>query len=165
MIPFDDIQAFLAARRIAPGETVQFGWLVFRIAEVGPPIRLESLDFKNMASWTEDLSRAEEVHAQQSAALKTRGVAEEPCTLLQSAVTSKSYSPGHPAAFMSRSQPTSPNDSGWYIGTLDDQLDLANPESLELKSLYELSISDPRLTPYWLMPFESCIRASDGAFL
>lgn len=36
------IQAFLSGRRVVVGETVQAGWLVFRVADPGPPVKLEA---------------------------------------------------------------------------------------------------------------------------
>jgi hypothetical protein len=52
------IQTYLSTRTVEVGETVQCGWLVFRVLEVGPPVKLEGLDFVRMASFTADLSRA-----------------------------------------------------------------------------------------------------------
>ena len=56
------IQAYLSRRRVAVGETVECGWLVFRVTGLGPPIKLESLDFIRVASFTTDLNRAEVIY-------------------------------------------------------------------------------------------------------
>ncbi|NHQ82823.1 hypothetical protein HA051_14720 [Chromobacterium vaccinii] len=52
------VQQYLATRAVAVGEIVHAAWLVFRVAELGPPVELESLDFKNIASFTRDLNEA-----------------------------------------------------------------------------------------------------------
>lgn len=71
------IQSYLSECTVAAGETVQCGWLVFRVVDVGPPVTLESLDFKRVASFTRDLSRAEGIYREQQEMLKRHGVEEE----------------------------------------------------------------------------------------
>ena len=44
------------------------------------------------------------------------------------------------------------NASDWYVRIYADPLDMNDINSFEFKSLYELSISDDRMLPYWLMP-------------
>lgn len=157
------ILAFLSDRRVAVGETVQAGWLVFRVADLGPPVKLESLDFLHMASFTTDLGRAEVIYRDQQAMLSCHGVEEEPCTVLHSAIVSRSYRPGHPGAFIKRDAAIEDHSSGWYVGVLDDPLSMEDESTFELRSLYELSISDERMTPFWLMPVGATVFLADGS--
>jgi hypothetical protein len=156
------IQEYLASCKVAVGETVQLGWLILRIAELGPPAVVESLDFKHMASFTRDLSSAECVFLKQQAMLKAHEVEEEPCTLSHSAIVSKSYRPGHPDAFMKRDGGIEGHSSGWYIGVIDDPLSMEEESTFELRSLYELSIADERFVPYWLLPVDTTIFLESG---
>lgn len=156
------IQQYLATRPVVAGEIVHAGWLVFRVVSEGPPAELESLDFKNLASFTKDLSEAEAIFAMQANTLRTHAAEEEPCTLRHTAVVSRSYSPGHPKAFIKRDMPAKESDSGWYVGILDDHLDLNVPESFAVQSLYELSIADKRVLPYWLMPVDTVVALESG---
>jgi hypothetical protein len=146
------VQSYLAPRRVRAGETVQFGWLIFRIAEPGPPAVLESLDFKQMASFTRDLSAAERVWRAQHNRLREHDATEEPCSLQHSAIVSKSYRPGHSEAFIKRDTALEGHSSGWYVGVLNEQLSMDDEGSFGLKSLYELSIMDDRMLAWWLMP-------------
>jgi NAD(P)-dependent dehydrogenase (short-subunit alcohol dehydrogenase family) len=41
-------------RTVEIGETVQCGWLVFRVLEVGPPVILEGLDFVRAFAYEDD---------------------------------------------------------------------------------------------------------------
>jgi hypothetical protein len=157
------IQTYLSTRRVAVGETVQCGWLILWVTELGPPIRLESLDFMRMASFTADLSRAEVIYREQQAMLRRHGVEEELCTISHSAIVSRSYNPGHPDAFLKRDAAVEGHSSGWYVGVTDDPLSMEDPSTFELRSLYELSISDPRMIPFWLMPVGTTAFLADGA--
>jgi hypothetical protein len=67
------IQSYLSSRKVAVGETVVCGWLVFRVTGFGPPIKLESLDFMRMASFTTDLRRAEVIYREQQEMLRRHG--------------------------------------------------------------------------------------------
>lgn len=151
------VQRFLSERPHAAGETVQFGWFIFRVAEAGQPPRLKSLDFRQMASFTYDFSESERIYALQVAALNEFAVPECPCTLQQFAFVSKSYSPERDDVFIERQYAAEGNDSGWYIGVFNDPRNLGDLASFVQCSLYELTIHDMRLAPYWLLPPGSII--------
>jgi hypothetical protein len=53
---------FLSHRTHNAGETVQFGWFVFRIASSRKPPKIESLDFRDIASFTENFSEADRIY-------------------------------------------------------------------------------------------------------
>lgn len=101
------VQQHLVGRPHKPGETVQFGWFIFRIASSG---EIETLDFKEMASFTMEFSVVESIHALQRSTLARVGRGEEECTLRHSAVVSVSYYPGHVDAFLERNTPTNASD-------------------------------------------------------
>jgi hypothetical protein len=94
--------------------------------------------------------------------LRRHGVDEEPCTVMHSAIVSKSYRPGHPSAFLKRDAAIEDHSSGWYVGVLNDPLSMDDESTFELRSLYELSIADERMTPFWLMPVGTTAFLADG---
>jgi hypothetical protein len=159
---FQHIQRFLENRAIAAGQTIEFGWLIFKIRALGPPLLLESLDFRAVASFTTDLTEAEKVHQLQIATLKANSTDGEPCTLRQYAVVSRSYIPGHPDAFLKRDTGVRGNDSGWYLGVRDDKLDFQDPICFSKESLYEISIKDIRAIAYWLLPVGSFVTLQNA---
>jgi hypothetical protein len=159
------IQGYLADRHVAVGETVQAGWLMFHVVAIGPPIELQILDFKRMASFTRDLTRADEIYRLQHKTLERHQVEEELCTFMHSAIVSKSYKPGHVGAFIKRDEIVNGHSSGWYVGILEEPLSMEDEATFELRSLYELSISDERMIPFWLMPVGTSILLEDGTFL
>ena len=146
------VQKFLSERPHESGETIQLGWFIFRIAERGQPPRIETLDFREMASFTDDFSEAERIHSLQTDALGQFEASECPCTLRHFALVSASYSPEREDVFIERQQPADGNDSGWYVGIFDDPRDMDDVTSFTQRSLYELTIHDMRMAPYWLLP-------------
>ncbi|MCX6951277.1 MAG: hypothetical protein NTV51_03705, partial [Verrucomicrobia bacterium] len=118
------VQRHLATVPYKPGETVQFGWFIFRVANADTPPELESLDFRKMASFTTDFSAAESVRALQSESLRRCGVLGVTCTLRQTALVSRSYAPGREDAFLVRQRSSADNDSGWYVGVREEERDL-----------------------------------------
>lgn len=155
-------QRYLATVPHRVGETFQLGWFVFRIADTSIPPELESLDFRRMASFTSDFSEAERIRFLQTEALKRFQVEAEGCTFMQTALISRSYSPHRADAFVERQQPSGENDSGWYVGVLNEQNDMGDESSFEVRSLYELSIADQRMLPFWLLPTGTKVSLSKG---
>jgi len=153
---------FLADREIKNNETVEFAWFVFFIVVENDRIDLKTLDFQAMASFTTDFREPEIIHAQQMAVLEAENLELCCCTLRQSATISRSYMPGSNKAFILRQPSSNENDSGWYVGVLDDPLDVNDPNNLYLQSLYELTFHDWRLAPYWLLPIEYSVRFDSG---
>jgi hypothetical protein len=158
----ESIQEHLATRPHKAGQSVQWGWFVFRIANEAQPPEIESLDFKENASFTTDFSAAEQVHALQRSALARCGRAEQECVLWHSALVSLSYSPGREDAFLKRALPTDANDSGWYVGVFDEQRSMNDVTSFARRSLYELTIRDMRMAPYWLLPVGTIVTLDTG---
>jgi hypothetical protein len=148
----NDVLAFLAKRRVESGESVEYGWFIFQTIIKDGQLDVETLDFKEMASFTSDFSAVERIHGEQMAVLRGEGVEPGWCVLWHCAIVSRSYVPGHEQAFVSRLDELNQNKSGWYVGVADDPLDVNDVENLCLRSLYELSIRDSRFTPYWLLP-------------
>jgi len=146
----DDVIHWVKTQNAKPGETVQYSWFVFRVTD--DDLNIETLNFQRMASFCPDFTIVEQIHKDQTEVLREEGVEALMCNLLQYATVSKTYEPGASNAFLNRDVAVEPNDSGWYLGVLDDPLDVNSPDNLIRRSLYELSIHDHRLTRFWLLP-------------
>ena len=105
-----------------------------------------------MASFTKDFELVERIHAAQVQVLQEEQVEPAFCNLRQCAICSKSYAAGSPLAFISRIGPAQEAEAGWYVGVADDPLDVDDPQNLNVKTLYEISIRDRRFLPFWLLP-------------
>ncbi|MHB8902212.1 MAG: immunity protein Imm33 domain-containing protein [Thermoguttaceae bacterium] len=143
---------YLKAHGAQPGETVLFSWFLFRLANVDGQLDIETLDFESVASYTRSFELVEQIHAAQVQVLRQEQVEPEFCNLRQCAICSKSYAAGSPQAFLSRIGPAHKAEAGWYVGVVDDPLDLDDRRNLNVRSLYEISIRDRRFLPYWLLP-------------
>ena len=147
--------AYLHTQNAHADQTVQIGWFIFKIVDTASGIDLETLDFKNIASYTSDFQTPEQIHWAQQETLQRLNVAPVDCTLGHSALVSASYKPFSPFAFLERAVPTSSSDSGWYVGMRNDEFcsEDTDPEGLlSLESLYELTIHDERFARFWLLP-------------
>lgn len=147
-----DVLTFLSNRTVKNGESVEYGWFLFQTVVENGRVDLETLDFKAMASFTRDFRTVALIEAEQSSVLAQQQVEQGDCALWHAALISRSYTPGTPHAFMHRLDDLEANKSGWYIGVADDPLDVNEPVNLHCQSLYELTIHDRRLAPYWLLP-------------
>jgi hypothetical protein len=143
---------FLSTRTVKHGESVEYGWFIFRTVVENGLLDLETLDFRDMASFTRDFTPVERIDSAQSAMLAIQRAEPEWCSLWHAAHISRSYTPGSPCAFMERLDRLENSKSGWYIGVADDPLDVNEPANLHFQSLYELTIHDERFAPYWLLP-------------
>lgn len=148
----EELIASLRSSGARPGQTVEFGWLELRVCGTPSELDVESLDFQEMASFTTDLSRAMQIHQQQMDLLQMAGTSAERCTLRQAGLVSQGYVPGDPEIFLTRLGPAQRNDSGWVIGSVAERLTRDSLKKSRFISLYELSRSDPRLLPFWLLP-------------
>jgi hypothetical protein len=120
--------------------------------EAGGRNGIETLDFKDMATFTTDLTRLAEIHAMQMEALHAHAVEADMCTNRHAAMVSNAYYPHHPSAFMLRMHSAEASESGWYIGVEGEPLAKSDPRRCSFVSTYELSLQDDRLLPYWLFP-------------
>ena len=145
--------SWLDSRSARPGETVGFSWFVLRVTrEAGGRNGIETLDFKDMASFTTDLTRLAEIHALQMEALHVHAVEADMCTNRHAAMVSNAYYPHHPKAFMLRMHSAEDSESGWYIGVEGEPLAINDLQRSSFVSTYELSLQDARFLPYWLFP-------------
>ncbi len=156
------VQDYLAVRPHQAGETVQCGWFVFRIAKSASPPEIETLDMKRIASFTTDFTEAEKISRQQNEVINRHQVDASPCTLRHSALVSKSYSSGDSGVFLKHDRSSGGTDSGWYVGVYGEQLDMNDIDSVELRSLYELTIQDMRMAPYWPLPEGFLVHLDSG---
>ena len=98
----EDVLDYLRNRNAKLGETVQYGWFIFRLVDANGSLDVETTDFKQMASFTSDFSVAERIHTEQLRVLESEGVDLAICNLQQYALVSKSYHPKVSNPFISR---------------------------------------------------------------
>jgi len=79
-------------------------------------------------------------------------------TLGQTAIVGRNYS--QLPMFGNRLEATNPNDSGWFFGSMLDDVDNNDPDQLTLMSLYEAMLSIPHMMPYLSMPTDCQIMFS-----
>ena len=58
--------------------------------------------------------------------------------------------------------PTDENDSGWYVGVINEERGMSDIASFEHRSLSELSIADERMTPFRPLPIGKKVILATG---
>lgn len=143
---------YIRTQNAQAGETVQCGWFIFKVIEGPQGLDLVTLDFKAIASLTDDFQIPEQIHWAQQETLRRLGTSALDCNLRSPALVSRAYRPGSPQNYIERCEPTFEGDSGWYVGVINEPFDPNDTKSFVHQSLYELTIHDDRLARFWLLP-------------
>ena len=154
------------------GETFQIGWMLTRVesyGSAGNPARTDRLtlfepDMKAMPirfvpGITETL-RQMMLQLFMLDSVSLRAEIDLP-TVQQSLVACTRYA--EPAFYLSRSEPTDPNDSGWFVGCLADDHDHHQPANLTRVSAYEAFLRQPAIQGFLAFPRESLIAIDPRA--
>lgn len=159
---FLDTLAELDAR---PGATIFFGGLPFRIAVVanGPKeddeLEVHQRDYVAHGLWAPDVSRALDLLTAQLHVTSIVGVVpcdyriDQTITVLKEAMAQETF-------YMVRQEPSSPSDSGWYLGASENgphDHDPANYDVVPLTALFRMrpaALKVLALPPGFLARFE-----------
>lgn len=134
------------------GEMIRFGWFYFRILEGEAGLTLFGPDLKNFPlQWQPDISMSLNLALVQKYVTESYGLGIEECDLNMTAVVSKSIEE-RTDFFLNRLGPAKDKNSGWYIGFVDDPLDMNDAKSFKMMSLYELSLQIPDAIKFWFLP-------------
>ena len=146
------LQSYIAGGAdISDGQTLQVGYTLIRCSIDSQILRLESPEFISMPiQW----------HANLGPALQLLGwhkYVPESCSLEsdiprfgQTAIVGQNYD--SLPMFGNRLEATGVNDSGWFFGSMLDDVDNNDPDQLSEISLYEAMISIPNMAPYLSLP-------------
>ena len=134
------------------GQTIQFSWMWFQVGSErdelvirGPKSGVMPIEF------TTDCSDALNLVLTQRYVCDSFDANIGWCSAVQSAIVIKDIAQCR-QIFMNRMEEQEGNVSGWFFGATDSQLDANDAESLELKSLWELSCDIPASADFFLLP-------------
>lgn len=134
------------------GELIRFGWFYFRILDTEQGLSLYGPDLKNFPlQWQHDISMSLNLALVQKYVTESYNLGIEECDLNQTAVVSKSIEE-RTDFFLNRLGPAKDKNSGWYIGFVDDPLNMDDPKSFKMMTLYELSLNIPDAVKFWMLP-------------
>ena len=146
------------------GETVQFGWAMLRLIQRSDgTLGVEEVDRRSGGRWCERVGNTlMETWVQQQVALSVGAEPEFP-RQGQSAIVCTNLVPGADDYMMSRSEPTAPDDSGWFIGCCDDDHDHNTLENLSKGGLLAVGRTLPFLVQFFALPFETNLHVAASA--
>lgn len=135
------------------GEIIRFGWFFFKVMGTdddgleiyGPDLRAFPME------WERDISLPLNLALVQKYVPESYNLKAEAANLDQNAIVSKSFGT-RTDYFLNRVEPANEKQSGWFVGFLDDPLDMSDASNLTSMSLYELSLKIPDSVRFWLLP-------------
>jgi len=147
-----------AYKIIEDGKTLQIGFNYYRIKKSdNNEYKIYSVDYhKNpLKDITEDLSLPLSIMKDQLLITKKTGLISDEVITFQDTLLVKKTSLTSPNVYFEKQQPKEGNDSGWYMGNLDDTEKSNNPEDYEMMILYKLLTVCPKALSILNLPVGS----------
>jgi hypothetical protein len=137
---------------LADGVTIAFGWSVLKLRRDGDRLRVEQPDFAGGAeTWTDDVSTTLKVAAEQAEVCRRTKVEPADVTFRHTLVARKD-SFKLKGLYLERQRPAKKtNDSGWYVGPLDDE-STPGADDLEVLHTWELLAKRPMVVSVLCLP-------------
>ncbi len=135
------------------GQTIQYGWSILQVQLNNGVLKVFGPDFENIPiNWTEDLSQPISLMMEQKYVTESYGADLDICQMLNTSIVGQEFT-SKPIIMRrySRSE-NNAEDSGWFIGSLRDDVDNNDPEQLSLMSLYEICLHTPDVAKFLWLP-------------
>lgn len=153
----DYLEKSVKSENYEDGETMQIGWMVNLIKKENGDLTLCEPDFKKMpVHWVASVSATLSHLFLQKYVAESLGLEKklDIPTLTNTAIRCNKFGKQGAKFFASRTEPSenNPDDSGWFLGCVDEKHDHNNPKTLSLISLYEAATINPSIVPYLSLP-------------
>jgi len=148
---------------IADGQTLQYGFTLFRCLVQSGKLTLFAPDFRSLpVQWVDDLISAFQLIAAHKYVPESVALPADIPWLQQTAIVGERFE--ELPMFANRAERSESNkaDSGWFIGSQSADVDNNNPETLRVMSLYEAIILVPQLIPFLSLPAGCSVLFSEG---
>ena len=144
---------------IQDGQTLQIGYVLLQCNVDSKTLTLKSPTFESMPiEWSPNLGPTFQILGWHKYIPESFSFVPDIPTLSQTAIVGQQFNE-YPM-FGNRLESTSPNDSGWFFGSMLDSVDNNDPDQLTLMSLYEAMLTIPHIIPYLSMPQDCQIMFS-----
>lgn len=148
--------------RFKPGQTVQLGWATLRLMQRDDgTLGVLEPDLKHELKWIESVDQSLLDTWRQKEVLESLGLRERvdyPRQALQAIVCERVWDA--PTFIMGRTEPSTPSDSGWFVGCTDDAHDHQRPDALTVVPLIEIAVRVPPLTQFFALPAGTDVAVS-----
>jgi len=143
---------------IKDDETLQFGFSLLKFSVSNKILYVDGPDYKSIPfEWTRDLTKTLLVFKEQKYTIESFELNSEYAKLQNTVLVGKEFE--KEPVILRRDEPSNnnSNDSGWFIGSLKEEIDNNDPKNLSVKSLYEVVLKQPKALPYLFFPKDSVI--------
>jgi hypothetical protein len=145
-----------------PGQTVQLGWATLRLTQRDDgTLGVLEPDLKHELKWVESVDQSLFETWRQKEVLESLGLSERadfPRQGQQAIVCSEVWE--STSFILGRTAPSTPTDSGWFVGCADEGHDHQHEEALKVIPLIELAVRLPPLAQFLALPVGSDVIAS-----
>ncbi len=143
--------------KIENEQTLQFGFSLLKFRIANRTLTIDGPDYESIPfKWTNDLTKTLLVFKEHKFTVESYDLESEYSKLQDTVLIGKGF---EEEPFMFRKDDASennPEDSGWFAGSLREDIDNDDPENISMISLYELVLKQPLVLPYLAFP-EGCI--------
>ena len=154
--------AVASGAKFKAGQTVQLGWATLRLTQRDDgTLGVLEPDLKTELKWIESVDQSLLETWRQKEVLDSVGMLERanyPRQALQAVVCSQVWEA--PSFMMGRTAASTPTDSGWFVGCMDDAHDHQLPDALNVVPLIEIAVKVPPLTQFFALPEGSDVVVS-----
>ncbi len=151
-----------AGTRYKEGETIDFGSMILRVAAAGDLFELEEPDLLGIPiSWTVGVTQSLRLLRLQKDIAESVGLGDDldfP-SIRHSLLVGGDLAEGLDTLVLERTEPAN-SDSGWFVGSLDGELDYNDAANLRRISVYQGILSWPRIAGFLALPAGSRVEAS-----
>ncbi|MFZ5443595.1 MAG: immunity protein Imm33 domain-containing protein [Myxococcota bacterium] len=150
-----------------PGQTVQLGWATLRLTQRDDgTLGVLEPDLREELRWSESVDQSLLETWRQKEVLSSLELLERadyPRQAQQAIVCANVWS--SPAFLLGRTEPSSPSDSGWFVGCTDESHDHQHPEALTVVPLIEIAVRAPALAQFFALPVGTDVLVSGAGSL
>jgi len=138
---------------VEDGQTMQFEFTTVKFCVRNRRLTILAPDYAEMpVLWIENMDHALSIVTAHKYTPESVGMTPDTPTMLQSAVVGQRFNELPFIAERSERMSDNPNDSGWFVGTMCDEVDNTDATNLHCLSLYELITKLPQLVQFVSLP-------------
>jgi hypothetical protein len=155
-------QSVRGGARYEDGQTIEFGSMLFRLRKLTDFLTLQEPDLRTIPiSWTEGITNSMKLLRLQKDIGESVGLGDELVfpSIRSSLLVGTDWSEGLDTLVLERSEPDG-QDSGWFVGRLDTEIDYNDPINLQRISIYQAILNVPQIAGLLALPTGSHVEIS-----
>jgi hypothetical protein len=145
-----------------PGQVVQLGWALLQLIERDDgTLGVQEIDIENKSGWVESVHMSLTATWFQREVVSSVGIAEPAFPRQgQNATVCDKLRDAGPDYLLGRVEPDDAEDSGWFMGCVDEEHDHRHVDNLSRAHLVGIAVRHPFVTQFLALPVGTKVRVS-----